>query len=383
MSKENYENNHLIQNGKEKPINGHKIILTSDNWTGAHHSISEALLRHSAGCDKAYGAGDLDKKIERTFNQIFEKEVAVYFVGTGTAANALAMAYLNRPGGIIFSHKHAHLIEDECGAPEYFTGGARMFGVDGALGKIDPEELEEVIARFPANPDHVHSGQAMAVSITQSTESGTVYSLEEIKQISEIAHNNGLPLHMDGARFANALCTLNCTPAEMSWKAGVDILSFGATKNGCWCAEAIIVFNDIQQADRNFPYLRKRAAHLFSKTRFVAAQFEAYFRDDLWLKNARHANKMATRLASIIQSSNSCRLAWEVEANEVFVVMSRNIVEMLKERGTSPFYEWNVPDRERKELNLGQEEGLYRLVATFATTKSEVDEFGKLLSHFT
>uniref|UniRef100_A0A915MY72 Aromatic amino acid beta-eliminating lyase/threonine aldolase domain-containing protein n=1 Tax=Meloidogyne javanica TaxID=6303 RepID=A0A915MY72_MELJA len=351
----NEDNNHPSQNGKEKPINGHKIILTSDNWTGAHHSISEALLRHSAGCDKAYGAGDLDKKIERTFNQIFEREVAVYFVGTGTAANALAMAYLNRPGGIIFAHKHAHLIEDECGAPEYFTGGARMFGVDGALGKMDSEELKQVIARFPANPDHVHSGQAMAVSITQSTESGTVYSLEEIKQISKIAHDNGLPLHMDGARFANALCALNCTPAEMSWKAG---------------------------ADRNFPYLRKRAAHLFSKTRFVAAQFEAYFRDDLWLKNARHANKMATRLASIIQSSNSCRLAWEVRANEVFVVMSRSIVEMLKERGTSPFYEWNVPDRERKELNLVQEEGLYRLVATFATTKNEVDEFGKLLSRF-
>uniref|UniRef100_A0A914NYF2 Aromatic amino acid beta-eliminating lyase/threonine aldolase domain-containing protein n=1 Tax=Meloidogyne incognita TaxID=6306 RepID=A0A914NYF2_MELIC len=371
-------NHHPTQNGKEKPINGHKIILTSDNWTGAHHSISEALLRHSAGCDKAYGAGDLDKKIERTFNQIFEREVAVYFVGTGTAANALAMAYLNRPGGIIFAHKHAMNV----GLLNILLGGARMFGVDGALGKMDSEELRQVIARFPANPDHVHSGQAMAVSITQSTESGTVYSLEEIKQISKIAHDNGLPLHMDGARFANALCALNCTPAEMSWKAGVDILSFGATKNGCWCAEAIIVFNDIQQADRNFPYLRKRAAHLFSKTRFVAAQFEAYFRDDLWLKNARHANKMATRLASIIQSSNSCRLAWEVRANEVFVVMSRSIVEMLKEQGTSPFYEWNVPDRERKELNLGQEEGLYRLVATFATTKNEVDEFGKLLSRF-
>uniref|UniRef100_A0A183CPU8 Beta_elim_lyase domain-containing protein n=1 Tax=Globodera pallida TaxID=36090 RepID=A0A183CPU8_GLOPA len=182
------------------------INLSSDNWTGCHPSISDTLSRHSAAVGAAYGASDLDKKIERTFKEIFESDVAVYFVGTGTAANALSMAYLNRAGGIIFAHRHAHLIEDECGAPEYFTGGARLVGVGGAEGRIDPEALESAIRRYdPADPDSVHAGRPMAVSVTQSTESGTLYSLAQIRRIANIAHAHGIPLHMDGARFTNAV----------------------------------------------------------------------------------------------------------------------------------------------------------------------------------
>uniref|UniRef100_A0A914H5Q9 Aromatic amino acid beta-eliminating lyase/threonine aldolase domain-containing protein n=1 Tax=Globodera rostochiensis TaxID=31243 RepID=A0A914H5Q9_GLORO len=181
------------------------INLTSDNWSGAHPKISEALLHHCDGGATAYGASVLDKKIERTFNEIFESDVAVYFVGTGTAANALSMAYLNRAGGIIFAHRHAHLIEDECGAPEYFTGGARLVGVGGAEGRIDAEALEEAIRRYPPNPVSVHAGRPMAVSVTQSTESGTLYSLAQIRRIANIAHAHGIPLHMDGARFTNAV----------------------------------------------------------------------------------------------------------------------------------------------------------------------------------
>ncbi|KAL3079574.1 hypothetical protein niasHT_037136 [Heterodera trifolii] len=181
------------------------INLSSDNWTGCHSAISDALSRHSAGADAAYGDSELDKKVERRFCEIFEIEVAVFLVGTGTAANALSMAYVNRAGGIIFAHRHAHLIEDECGAPEYFTGGARLVGVSGAEGRIEPEALEEAIQRYPPNPVSVHAGRPMAVSITQSTESGTLYSLAQIRRIANIAHSHGIPLHMDGARFANAV----------------------------------------------------------------------------------------------------------------------------------------------------------------------------------
>ncbi|KAL3079576.1 hypothetical protein niasHT_011805 [Heterodera trifolii] len=178
------------------------------------------------------------------------------------------------------------------------------------------------------------------------------------------------------------MAALGCTAAEMSWKSGVDILSFGASKNGCWCAEAILVFNDLQQAHKDFPFLRKRAAHLFSKTRFIAAQFEAYFHDSLWLRNARHANKMASHLTSAIRSLDPSviRLAWTPQANEVFVVMRRSVAETLRKSGEiSHFYEWNVPDGERRELKLHTEEGLFRLVTTFATKEAEVDEFASLL----
>uniref|UniRef100_A0A914H5Q3 Aromatic amino acid beta-eliminating lyase/threonine aldolase domain-containing protein n=1 Tax=Globodera rostochiensis TaxID=31243 RepID=A0A914H5Q3_GLORO len=177
------------------------------------------------------------------------------------------------------------------------------------------------------------------------------------------------------------MAALGCTAAEMSWKSGVDILSFGASKNGCWCAEAILVFNDLQKAHKDFPYLRKRAAHLFSKTRFIAAQFEAYFADGLWLKNARHANEMASRLASfvLLMDSKSVRLAWTPEANEVFVVMRRSVADGLRSIGRiSPFYEWTHGTGDVRD-SLGTEEALYRLVTTFATTAEEIDEFGTLL----
>ncbi|KAL3110364.1 hypothetical protein niasHT_011802 [Heterodera trifolii] len=180
------------------------------------------------------------------------------------------------------------------------------------------------------------------------------------------------------------MAALGCTAAEMSWKSGVDILSFGASKNGCWCAEAILVFNDLQQAHKDFPFLRKRAAHLFSKTRFIAAQFEAYFHDSLWLRNARHANQMAFRLASSIQSMRSkmVRLAWKPQANEVFVVMRQSVADGIRLIGRiSPFYEW-LPGKEDVPEPITAEEGLFRLVTTFATTADEIDEFGTLLSKF-
>jgi threonine aldolase len=348
------------------------MYFASDNWAGAHPKIAESLARCADGFAAAYGASDLDKRIEQKFNEIFGREVAVFFVGTGTAANALALASVNRPGGVSFCHREAHMIEDECGAPEYFTGGARLHPVDGALGRIDPRLLEKELARFP--PGFVHAGQPMAVSITQATEVGTLYALEEIRAVSDVCKAHGLPLHMDGARFANALVGLNCTPADMTWTSGVDVVSFGGTKNGCWCAEALVFLNPAQAKD--LPFIRKRAAQLFSKTRFIAAQFDAYLDGGLWLALARHANEMAAKLTAHIRASKTMRLAWEPQANEIFAILRKAEAGRLRAAG-AVFYDWNPPHNVAFEL--GEDELLVRLVTSFATGAEQVEKFGSLL----
>jgi threonine aldolase len=348
------------------------MIFASDNWAGAHPRICEALTRHASGFASAYGTSDLDRKVEERFNALFEREVAVFFVGTGTAANSLALASVNRPGGVSFCHAEAHVIEDECGAPEFFTHGARLVPVDGADGKMNPEDLEAEIGRFP--PGSVHSGQPMAVSLTQATEVGTVYTADEIETVARIAEKHDLPLHMDGARFANALVKLGLTPAEMTWKRGVDIVSFGGTKNGCWCAEALVIFDPDKAAA--MPFLRKRAAQLFSKSRFIAAQFDAYLADGHWLDTARHANAMAARLADHFERSPQTRLSWRPQANEVFPVMKKDRADELRAKG-AVFYPWKAPHGLSEPV--GEDETLCRFVTSFATTEEEVDRFGELL----
>ncbi|KQV66169.1 low specificity L-threonine aldolase [Rhizobium sp. Root1220] len=348
------------------------MIFASDNWAGAHRSIAERLLQESTGFAAAYGTSDLDRRIEARFAEIFEREVSVFFVATGTAANSLSLASVQRPGGITFCHSGAHVIEDECGAPDFFSG-ARLVPVEGETGKIDPAKLSKKIAGFPENA--VQHGRATAVTITQATEVGTAYSLSEIDEISTIARKNNLPLHMDGARFANALVALDASPAEMTWKRGVDILSFGGTKNGCWCAEAIVFFNPEQ--GKEMPFIRKRAAQLFSKSRFIAAQFDAYFENDLWLDLAGHANGMADRLRAGINASNSARLAWMTPTNEVFAVITKIAAKTAEEKGAK-FYEWPVPAA-APEL-VGANETLIRLVTSFATEAADVDGFLKCLA---
>jgi threonine aldolase len=305
------------------------MFFASDNWAGAHPKVSEALAAHAGGFAAAYGASELDRKVGERFSEVFEREVAVFFVGTGTAANALALAAVSPPGGVCFCHAESHMLEDECGAPEFLSAGGRLRAVAGPLGRMDGGALERAVGHF--SPGDVHGGRAAAVSLTQTTEVGTVYGLDAIGAAGELCRAKGLALHMDGARFANALVALGCSPAEMTWRRGVDLLSFGGTKNGCWCAEALVFFDPARA--REFPYLRKRAAQLFSKTRFVAAQFEAYFEDGLWLENARHANRMAGMLAEAMRGAGRVRLAWEPEANEVFVVMGVGEMERLKGRG--------------------------------------------------
>lgn len=347
--------------------------FASDNWAGAHPKIAENLNRHSAGFASAYGTSTLDRAVDETFNTIFEREVAVFFVGTGTAANSLAQAAIGRPGGVTFAHREAHVIDDEGGAPGFLSAGGRLQPVDGLTGRMDINNLKAAIKGFA--PGNVHAGQPSGVTITQSTEIGTLYELSDIAAISTLCKDSGLPLHMDGARFANALVTLGCTPADMTWRQGVDILSFGGTKNGCWCAEALVFMNPDQA--KQLPYIRKRSAQLFSKSRFVAAQFEAYFANGLWLELASHANSMAKTLSERITASKKLKLAWQPRANEVFAIASKDSVAGLQASGAI-FYEWKAPHNEAKLV--AENETLIRLVTSFATTQDEVSRFGDLIA---
>jgi threonine aldolase len=347
--------------------------FSSDNWAGAHPRIAESLSRHAAGFAPAYGTSDLDAKVEARFSEVFERDVKVYFVGTGTAANSLSMAAVGRPGGVAFCHREAHLIADEGGAPEFLAAGLRLAGVDGVLGKIDPGRLQAAIRRYP--PEFVHAGQPAAVSISQSTEIGTLYAPSEIEAIAEICRRYGLSLHMDGARFANALAAQRTSPADMSWRRGVDILSFGATKNGCIAAEALVFFNP--DMARDMPFLRKRAGHLFSKARFIAAQFDAYLSDGLWLDLARHANAMAERLRAGFAQSPRAREAWATGGNQVFPVLKRADATRLREAG-AVFHDWPQP-LGGGVVELGDDETIVRLVTAFSTKADEVDAFLKEL----
>jgi threonine aldolase len=348
------------------------VIFASDNWAGAHPKIAAALSAHAGGYEPAYGSGELDKSVYRRFSEIFERDVEVFFVATGTAANALSMIACNRIGGVAFCHAEAHMTVDEFGALGFFTGGARTAPVPGTLGRIDALALDRAIARYSA--DLMQAGQPMAVTITQATEIGTIYALDDIAAVSAAAKKHRLPLHMDGARFANALAALGVTPAEMTWKNGVDIVSFGGTKNGCWMAEAVVVLNP--ELGRDLPMLRQRAGQTFSKSRFMAAQFEAYLADDLWLETARHANAMTARLADTLRASNRVRLAWEPQANEVFAIVGREKAEQMRAAGAR-FHEWGVP--QSFDGDVAEGEAIYRFVTSFATTADDVDKFGALI----
>jgi threonine aldolase len=340
--------------------------FASDNWSGAAPEVIDAVAREAARFGAAYGGSEIDRAVEARFAELFEHDVAVFFVATGSAANGLAMAAVNRPGGVIFCHRDAHMIEGECGGVEYLTGGARLIGLDGADGRIDISALKHAVAELA--PRSEHHGQGMAISITQQTEAGTVYSLDTIHEIAAIAKANGLPLHMDGARFANAVAQSNATPAEMTWKAGVNMLSFGGTKNGCVAAEALVLFDTAAAADMRF--LRKRAGQLFSKSRFVAAQFDAYLKDGLWLKLARHANAMADRLRAGLERSAKAREAWSTVGNEVFAAIKSADAKRLADEG-AVFHEWV----RTQGVRLDASETLLRLVTSFATTADEVDLF--------
>lgn len=350
------------------------MLFASDNWSGVAPEISQALHHHSTGMAKSYGSSDLDRSIEARFNDIFEMEVSVFFVGTGTAANSLAIAATMKPGGIVFCHNEAHVVANEGGAPEFLSGGGRLATVGGHHGKMDPDLLDHAASEVPATFNHL--GQGTMITMTQVSEAGTIYSLDETAALGEVAKKHNLPLHMDGARFANALVELDCSPAEMTWKRGVDMVSFGGTKNGCWCAEALIVFN--RDLVSHFQFVRKRAGHLFSKTRFISAQFEAYLENNLWLDLARHSNSIGKQLEEVITKSNRVRLAWPGGSNQVFFIADKAHAEQMLEAGAA-FYPFPTPKGMDEEV--GENEHVYRLVAAFSSTSGDVEKFAELLSN--
>ncbi|MEM1376663.1 MAG: beta-eliminating lyase-related protein [Pseudomonadota bacterium] len=352
------------------------VYLTSDNWSGAHPNIVSAMVDANEGAWKSYGLSDREKALEQTFCEIFEIDLRVYLCASGTAANALGIAAMSRPGDVLYTHTEAHVRVDECGAPIFLSPGLQIEPVAGSFGKINPFALQA--ATDTTAGGGLNAGRVGGLSITQATEAGTVYSLSEIDELVGIMRNArpNAPIHMDGARFANALAALQATPAEMTWKRGVDILSFGATKNGCWCAEVILVFNSTFA--EHMDYLRKRAGHLVSKMRFMTAQFEAYFRDDLWLTLAKQANNRASQIAEAVNNAPDIRIAWDCEINEVFAVMPAQKLNALVARGIHCAL-WQPPTAERSIVN--ENEVMVRFVASWATSDSEIEQFERLLHH--
>ena len=295
------------------------MTFASDNCGPAHPRIIEALVRANEGYTPSYGADDLMTQTRQRLREIFEApEAMVHLVATGTAANALALATLAQPWQTIYCTPLAHINCDECQAPEFYTGGCKLSLV-GAADKMTPAELSAAIAG--AGHGNVHVAQPGPVSLTQVTEMGQLYTLDELTALSATAAAHGLPVHLDGARFANALVALGCTPAEMTWKAGIDAVSFGGTKNGCLGVEAVIVFNPARTWE--FELRRKRAGHLFSKHRFLSAQMLAYLADDLWLDMARAANARAARLAEGLRGLPDCTFLAAPQANMIFATLPR------------------------------------------------------------
>ena len=333
-----------------------RVKFASDNVSGACPEVLESIIKANNGIAPPYGNDEISGILQEKFSKIFEKDVVVYPTASGTASNALALSALSPVFGNIYCHKFSHINVDECGAPEFYTGGAKLVPLKGTDGKITPDELEKNIGGFGI----VHHTQPSIVSITQATETGEVYTLDQIKKISDIAHKNKLKMHMDGARFANALVSLDVSPAEMTWKSGIDILSFGATKNGCIAAEAIVIFN--KDLVGNLPFLLKRSGHLLSKMRFVSAQLDAYISNDVWLKNAKNANNMAKKLSDGLISTNQVKLEYPTEANEVFVKLPKKMVEHLNSE------EYMMSDDELEGKTV-------RLVTAWNTKSNEVDEF--------
>ncbi|MEZ0172143.1 low specificity L-threonine aldolase [Microvirga sp. TS319] len=339
--------------------------FASDNIVGASAQVLQALSQANAGAMPAYGGDEITKRVKARFNEVFEREVSVFFVTTGTAANALALSSAVPPYGLCVCHREAHVIDDECGAPEFFMHGAKLAGLPGVGAKLTAEGVSTYLKGLSRA---VKQMPPKALSISQVTECGLVYHPDELKALGDVCREHGLSFHMDGARFANALVSLGCTPAEMTWKQGVDILSFGGTKNGCLMAEAIVVFKpELAEA---LDYRAKRAGQIVSKGRLISAQFEGYFADDHWYANARYANRLARLLSDGLSELPGVRLAWATQANEVFPIIPASMDKALKEAGIlyHPWTELSLPAGE----TIGPDETLIRLVLSFASQEQDV-----------
>lgn len=346
--------------------------FASDNTSPAAPEVMAALQAANTGYAMPYGNDPIMDRVRARIREVFEApEAAVYLVATGTAANALSLAILTQPWGAVFCHRNAHVEEDECGAPEFYTNGAKLVLVDGAHAKMTPDALHKAINFIGRGG--IHNVQRGMVTITNATENGTVYFASEVKALAAVAHGFGLPVHMDGARFANAIVASGATPAEMTWKAGVDVLSFGGTKNGCLGVEAVVIFDPARA--REFELRRKRGGHLFSKHRYLSAQMEAYLAGDLWLRLAGQANAAAARLSAGLLTVPQASLVHPCEANAVFAAFPRTGHRRAQAAGAA-YYLW--PGDQAME---GPDDDALaaRLVCSWSTTSADVDAFLSLI----
>ena len=332
--------------------------FASDNCATIHPEILNAIVAANNGHVVGYGDDSITAATIKAFEKQFGKNIGVYFMLTGTGANVLGLSAILKPHQAIICADHAHINVDECGAPEKFTG-SKLYIVPTSDGKITVEG----VAQYLVNVGDVHRSQPRVISITQPTEYGTLYSLEEIKKLAKFAHSNNMLLHMDGARIANAAAALNVSLKKITVDVGVDVLSFGGTKNGLMLGEAVIFFGNVRCDD--FPFIRKQGMQLASKMRFISCQFEALLTHDLWLKNATHANHMAQLLAEEVSKIPGVKLTQKVETNAVFAIIPKQIVSVLQKQYF--FYVWNPVSSE------------VRWVTSFDTKEQDVQEFVKLL----
>ncbi len=341
----------------------------SDNQTGASQEVLDKIIAANNGHTHGYGDDQWTKAACEKINQVFESNATIFFVATGTAANSLALASIVKPWESILCHHQAHILIDESTGPEFFSGGARQTPISKHAGKLRPSHLQKHFA--VAGTDTPHNVIPKALSIAQANEAGLVYTPAELLELTNLAHQHELKLHVDGARFANAVAATGATPAELSWKAGVDVLCLGATKCGCLTAEAVIFFD--QTLAEDFEHRRKRSGHLISKGRFFAAQFLGWLENDHWLDLAQHANQQAAHLASQMEQISGVRLAWPVQANEVLAIIPSALVQKLNAAGAEfyPWYHQALAPREK----LANDEELIRLVTSYLTTDNEIDDF--------
>jgi len=347
------------------------MFFASDNAGPVHPAVIEALAAANRGYASAYGTDALMDGVRARIREIFEApEAAVYLVATGTAANSLLLATLSKPWETIFCTPMAHIHEDECNAPEFYSG-AKLTLVPATDAKLTPTALHAAIAAEQSRG--VHGPQRGPVSLTQATEKGTLYTLDEIAALTATARDFGIRTHMDGARFANALVSLGCTPAEMTWRAGIDALSFGGTKNGLMGVEAAVIFDPALAWE--FELRRQRGAHLFSKHRYLSAQMQAYLADDLWLDLAARANANLAHLVAGLRALPDCTLAWEPAANLVFARLPRRLHQRVRAAGAS-YYVWDGdPDHGDPDELL-----LARFVCDWSLPRAEIDRFLSLLA---
>ncbi|WP_299503932.1 beta-eliminating lyase-related protein [uncultured Roseobacter sp.] len=345
------------------------MFFASDNAGPALPQVMRRMAEANTGYAMPYGADPIMEEVRQQIRDIFEApEAAVYLVATGTAANVLALACYCQPWQTVFCSRIAHIQEDECNAPEFYTGGAKLCLVD-TPDKMTPDGLRTRIEAEGVRG--VHGPERGAVSITQVTERGSVYTLDELQALTSVAKDFNLPVHLDGARFANALAALGCSAAEMTWKAGIDVVSFGGTKNGCLGVEAVVFFDPEKAWE--FELRRKRGAHLFSKHRFLSAQMAGYLQDNAWLEAARNANANAARLTAGLRAAGAI-FEHEPQANMIFARFARRVHQRLHDAG-AVYYIWSgtLAGDDPDELLTA------RLVCDWSMTAEQIDLF---LSHF-